>query len=375
MDAQETTFRGRRAIRLGNDLLDLVMLPGGGHVASLRLHDSPVNPLWEPHWATIEPEQYDAARHPEYGRTEGKLLASIAGHMLCLNHFGELSDAELAADGYEHGEAPNLPWTVDDFGADRQSARLCCGVDLPEAGMHFQRTISMRSGEARVRFEEEVTNLRRSDSPLAYQQHVTIGAPFLEPGVTRLDLPGTQAHTFPRSSGAADPLPPDTSFTWPDAPGAGRLDVFPRALPLEAVCTVALEPQDDLGYVAVSNPRLGLLLAYVFPVETYPWAALWYENQGIADAPYGGRTLAWGLEFGTAALQVGRIEMLAAGPLFGRRRFGVLSARETLRTTYEALLQPIPSDWAGVARIERTDKGLIVVERGAGRQLHVGGAK
>src|SRR5687767_13671159 len=116
MKTEETTFRGRRAIRLSNDQIELAVLPGGGHLAEFRLADSCINPLWQPHWDTIEPEEYDSAQHPEYGTSEGKLLASIAGHTLCLNHFGELSEAELAAQGFEHGEAANLPWQVFDHG-------------------------------------------------------------------------------------------------------------------------------------------------------------------------------------------------------------------------------------------------------------------
>lgn len=372
MKTEETTFRGRRAIRLSNGRVELAVLPGGGHIAEFRLADSGINPLWQTHWDTIEPETYDPARHPEYGTAEGKLLASIAGHMLCLNHFGELSEAELSAQGYEHGEAANLPWRVIEHGADRDAARIVYGLDLPEAGMRFERNIVLRSGETVAHIEEEVTNLRRSDSPLAYQQHVTLGAPFVEPGVTRLDVSGTRAHTFPRSFGDVDPLAPNREFSWPAGPGVGTLDVFPDLAPLCTVCTVALEPAEGTAFVAVSNPRIGLLLAYVFPGETFPWTSLWYENGGISDAPYDGKTVAWGIEFGTCALPLGRIEMLSSGPLLGRPRFGALRARATLRTSYEAILQTIPADWRGVARIARRDGQLIITEREAGRQLRVG---
>jgi hypothetical protein len=132
---------------------------------------------------------------------------------------------------------------------------------------------------------------------------------------------------------------------------------------------VALEPGDDAAFVAVSNPRAGLLLAYVFPSDTFPWTALWYENGGSAYTPYDGKTIAWGIEFGTCALPLGRIEMLSSGPLLGRPRFGALPARTTLRTSYDAIVQAIPPDWRGVARIARRDGRLIITERGTGREL------
>src|SRR5687767_9255826 len=110
MKIEETSLRGRRAIRLSNAKLFVTTLLGGGHIAELSFEGSCVDPLWRPNWDTIEPQDYDPRRNPEYGSIEGKLLAGIAGHVLCLNHFGELSEAESASDGYEHGEAAHLPW-------------------------------------------------------------------------------------------------------------------------------------------------------------------------------------------------------------------------------------------------------------------------
>jgi hypothetical protein len=374
MQADELTFRGRHAVRLSNGTLELTALLGGGHMAELKLVGSTVNPLWQPHWPTIEPQAYDPLRYPEYGTAEGRLLASIAGHVLCLNHYGELSDAELAAQGYEHGEAANLPWQLIDLGTDAAAAWLTYGLELPEAGMRFARTLKLRSGEPIVHFEEEIENLRRSDSPLAYQQHVTLGAPFVQPSVTRLDLSGTRGCTFPRSYGPVDPLKPNRVFTWPNAPGMDSLDRFPSRPDLCTVCTVAMEPDDGVGFVAVSNPHLGLLLGYVFPSATFSWTALWYENGGSDGLPYEGKELAWGIEFGTCALPVSRMEAVLGGPLLGRNRLGILPARSVLRTSYEAVLVETPSDWQGVSRMTRHNDEILITERESGREI-LGGAR
>jgi hypothetical protein len=372
MKTAETTFRGRRAIRLSNGRVELVALSGGGHIAEFRFADSSVNPMWQPHWPSIEPEEYEPTRHPEYGAIEGKLLASIAGHMLCLNHFGDLSEAETAAQGCEHGEAANLPWRVAEHGADEASAWLAYGLELPEAGMRFLRRIVLREGTTIAHFDEEVENLRRTDSLLAYQEHVTLGPPFVEAGITRLDIAGTRAHTYPQSFGDIDPLAPNHEFAWPDAPGLGRMDVFPGHKPLCSVCTVALEVEDDVGFIALSNSRLGLLLAYVFSAETFPWTALWYENCGLSYTPYDSKTVAWGVEFGSCAFPEARVAMLSRGPVLGRRRFGVLPARATLRTSYDAGLLAIPPNWRGVERIVSCDGQFTVIERDHGRELRVG---
>ena len=120
-----TTFRDRKAICLESDTLQVITLTGCGHLASVRIPDVDVNPMWEPPWAGIEPEDWDLDKHvPIYGPGEGRLLASLAGHSLCLNHFGDLTEAEIEANGYFHGEASNLPWTVFDQRAEDGEARL-----------------------------------------------------------------------------------------------------------------------------------------------------------------------------------------------------------------------------------------------------------
>jgi hypothetical protein len=189
--------------------------------------------------------------------------------------------------------------------------------------------------------------------------------------VTRHHVSGRRAHTFPRSFGGHDPLEPDREFAWPEALDDLSLDTFPSGQPVSTVCTVALEAVDKESWVAASNPRARLLLAYVFP-ETFPWVALWYENGGTSYAPYNGEALAWGVEFGTCPFPMGRIEMLESGPLMGRRRFGVLPAGITLRTSYDAVLLTIPSDWRGVASISRDGSQLLINEREAGRTLRAG---
>ena len=84
-----TSYRNRRAVQLENDNLRLTVLEEGGHIAELQHRKTGVNPLWTPPWPSIEPTTYDPARHPEYGDAmEGRLLAGIMGHNLCLDIIG-----------------------------------------------------------------------------------------------------------------------------------------------------------------------------------------------------------------------------------------------------------------------------------------------
>ena len=101
MSCTETSWRGRRSVVLQNDLIKLVILTGGGHIAEFRFlassGHSTTNPLWVPPWKTIEPYKYRTRLHAgTYGTlTEGKLLSGIAGHSICLDYFGLPSQEEV----------------------------------------------------------------------------------------------------------------------------------------------------------------------------------------------------------------------------------------------------------------------------------------
>src|SRR3954463_9344569 len=99
-------YRGRRAGTISNVTLRVPVLEQGGHIAEIRDLASGVNPLWTPHWPSIEPSTYTAAAHPEYGGgADASLLAGLMGHNLCLDVFGGPSAAEEAAGLPVHGEA------------------------------------------------------------------------------------------------------------------------------------------------------------------------------------------------------------------------------------------------------------------------------
>src|SRR6476659_1550215 len=112
-----STFQGRRAAVIENESLRVTVLEEGGHIAEILHKESGVNPLWVPPWPSLEPSQYDAATHPQYGSgAEGKLLAGIMGHNLCLDVFGGPSTEEAAAGLGVHGEASVEPYDLETSG-------------------------------------------------------------------------------------------------------------------------------------------------------------------------------------------------------------------------------------------------------------------
>ena len=142
MHIKRTTFRNRQAWELDNDALRLVILAGGGHLASLTLTEGPrLNPLWVTPWPTREPWDYRPAKGDG---PEMRLLAGIAGHNPCLGWFGGPSATEASLGLGVYGEAPVVRWRAVTRAVTRAGVRLVTACDLPAAQMRLTRTITAR---------------------------------------------------------------------------------------------------------------------------------------------------------------------------------------------------------------------------------------
>ena len=97
--------RGRRAAQIENADLRVTLTMEGGHIAEICDKASGVNPLWTPLWPSRDPSAFGPEHHEMYGSgSDGKLLAGILGHNICLDIFGGPSPEEAAAGLTAHGE-------------------------------------------------------------------------------------------------------------------------------------------------------------------------------------------------------------------------------------------------------------------------------
>src|SRR5262245_23760128 len=209
-------YRGRRAVSIENDHLRVTVLVEGGHIAEVFDKTTGINPLWTPPWPSIEPSTYDPGKHAAMygGGSDGKLLAGIMGHNVCLDVFGGPSDAEAAAGATAHGEGSVAPYEISDT-----RTTLTAQASFPLAQLDFRREIELKGRTVRVR--EEIVSRCAFDRPIGWTEHVTLGPPFLEPGRTEFRVSATRSKVFESTFGTADYLRPGASFDWPAGP---RLD-------------------------------------------------------------------------------------------------------------------------------------------------------
>jgi hypothetical protein len=112
------------------------------------------------------------------------------GHNLCLDVFGPPSPEEAAAGLSVHGES-----SVVRYGIDSDGDRLQAVAELPLTGLRISRTLRLADADT-VEVSETVDNLSATDRPIAWTQHVTIGPPFLQHGLTRIEIPAERSRTF-----------------------------------------------------------------------------------------------------------------------------------------------------------------------------------
>lgn len=365
-------WQGREAYVIENDLVRVVSLTGGGHIASFTFHGqrgpAGMNPLWTPPWKTMDPQRYSASAHAaRYGPPPaGRLLAGLAGHNLCLDFFGPPSPEEARLGVPVHGEAPNQPWRKIRAASTPYGARLTMGTRLHLAGLDFQREIRLHADESVAWLTETATNRKDADHFFHWVQHATLGAPFVSNRDSVISIPGKEAKTLPGGYDAPSLLKPDAEFCWPNAPAAASpaecLDLtrpFPRR-GFGYVAGILLDRQRELEFVAVVNRRARLVYGYCFRRLDFPWVTVWHEDRARKSPPWLGRCQSLGLEFGTTALPVGRRASFLAGPLFGTSTFTCIPARSTRTICCCAFLARIPEDFGALTDVQVEEQALLL---------------
>jgi hypothetical protein len=327
-----STYRGRRAVTIANDALRVTVLEDGGHIAEIRDARTGINPLWTPPWTSVEPSAFDAAKHPEFGTgSDAKLLAGIMGHNLCLDIFGGPSDEETAAGVTAHGEGSVAPYAIDAT-ADSLTMR----VRLPLAQIQFERQVALRGSTIRIR--ELVESVCAFDRPIGWTQHVTLGPPFLQRGVTEFRASATRSKVFENQFGADDYLEHAAEFVWPSAPrargGVADLRRYVDAPRSSAYTAHRMDPARETAFFVAFVPASRLAFGYLWKTADFPWMGIWEENCSRTGSPWNGATLTRGMEFGVSPFPESRREMVSRRSLFDTPAFRWLPAKSAIAVEY-----------------------------------------
>ncbi len=240
---------------------------------------------------------------------------------------------------------------------------------LPITQELFTRTVRMVDGENVMYVRSELKSLLGFDRPAFWAEHATIGPPFLEPGVTVVDMSALHAMTRPYdddNGGLPHRMPSGKDFNWPEAPGLNTPMVNLRNTPVEPGSldhsTCLMNAARDWVFVTMLNPRKRLLLGYLFNPREYPWTQNW-EFYPL------NKQSAHGLEFSTQPFDVPRHEVVQLNSMFGAPVYRWLPALTTIESRFLMFYTHTPEGMHAIDDV-RLENGKITIEdRKANKQV------
>ena len=318
---------------------------------------------------SISIEKKGGAFQSLYLRDDGKKqtpLSSTHGHFLCADAFGPPSKEEREAGFPAHGEAHLQEWTLDEQGKTGKIATLKSSARLPLAGERFSRTVRVVDGEQVVYVSSTLENLMPIDRPVVWQEHATLGAPFLAPGKAVIDVSAQRAMTRPPRLGMVDRFKPGQEFTWPMAPSVDGSAIDLRQTPSVVAnsITTQLMPKDGLAYATALNLDQHLLIGWVFRGESFPWLQNWESY--AADGQ-----LYRGLEFGLTAFGSPRREIVSKGKLMDTPLYSWLPAKGKIEAGFLIFLTRAPERMRGIDRITINRGELLIEDLKTGVQVRL----
>ena len=380
---KEEKLHGRHAYVLENGRMQVSALQGGGHLAEIRLKsDDPrmsINPLRVPHFPTIEPWEYDPAKHdPIYGgRSDRWLQAGYMGHLLNFPTFGDPSKREAQNGLGTHGEAVMVEWRKQQVEVNDDSVRLWYSAHLPKTQYNVGRTLTLLADETVLYIEEWVENLTTFDRPAHWIEHVTFGPPFAEPGKNVLDMPATKGEVRP--VGDPNNSLQEKPIEWPMGTSYDGKKVSLREMQTRpksgTYYGVLMDPSREKSYLAVYHKDYQILIGYIWLTKDFPWLGDWQENRLATTPPWNGQVIARGLEFGTTPFEGTMANVVEEGKIYGVPVYRWIGGRERVTIRYIAFLAQIPEGYKGVADIEVRNGKIHITEHQTGRTISLKSAR
>jgi len=281
----------------------------GGALVDFHLTGSGVNPFT---WVqTVEPK-----------------VEPLRGHFVCLDRWGAPSEAEIARGVPYHGEAPRVLW--------KATGPRTMAAKLPIANLSIERDVTLTGATLNVR--ERVTNRNPTGRVYNMVQHPTIAPPFLD---EETFIDANAGLGFAQATPNQEPQP---------FPRAHTADL--RRLtsdPLPNVVSYIIE--GPTGWVTAASPTSGLVLAYLWKTNEYPWLNIWRD---VAK----GRPVARGLEFGSTGLHQPYPELIRRGRMLDRPLFSYLDAGESVERSYTVCLSRLPAGTKRVTQVQAAGSRL-----------------
>lgn len=271
------------SVVLESDALRVTVNPRvGGTITKVEHKELGLSVLGTTPWDAVDEPLEPAAVQDE----SIWLTRYTGGWPLLFPNGGDACTFAGACHGF-HGEASISSWDAKVDGARIQLSRRFTTVPV-----HMRREISVEGDVVAVR--ESAISEGTQPIQVMWGHHPTFGSDLLD-GDFEI---GSGARTVTVDAGydpAANPLQPGAAARWPMVPGkAGGFDLgHPPRGRMAALCFLS---DFDSPWISIRRMDDAIAVALSWDGTAFPYAWLWYELGGTAEAPWNGKTRLIGLE-------------------------------------------------------------------------------
>lgn len=267
------------------------------------------------------------------------------GHYICLGRFGSLSPGEAKQGMPQDGELCNNLWKVSGLKGFRNIKMTC---DAPLDGIYVTREITLSSVDPIMKITETYANELSIGHPISIGQCSNFCYPFMDSS-SRIFTNATFGYL--QKSGN----PSQYDFTWPKA----VIDTLQEAIDLStnyyhndfSSSNVIL---DSLGWVTVANPKMNILIGYLWKAQSYPWLNISQSSQYL-NIPIKK------IGFGTTGLADSLPVSQKLTTIFhGIRNFEFIDAKDNFTKNYYCFFIHLPSGYIKTVSVNQQSETVIV---------------
>ena len=331
----ETSLKSDTLISIENDSTKLTFSLWGGALVSFQDKILRVNPFsWkEAHKDTAE---------------NSKNSAVLQGQFISLGRWSLPTIGESKLGMPLNGEPANNWWKLE---PSKTSKDLKMSCEAPLDGFSITRYVVISQTAPLFKVTETITNENSTGRSTSIVQNITLVPPFFEPSVV---INSNASVGFNQLWGLSNPG--KFEYNWPkayvDTLKIGTTDISSFSNRFRYLSSHVFP--DSIGWFTLYNPKLKLLLGYVWKTSDYPW--IHFKN----EINYG-KPLIHGLAFGSAGLSDKfPFEERTSMTFHGVRNFDFIDAKSSITKSWYCFLLNTPSGYQKVLDVSFSADQLVL---------------
>lgn len=262
-------------VSLENDSTKLTVSLIGGSLVGFQNKISLINPF---NW-----------KETDHGNSNNTNGASLQGQFLSVGRWALPTPGESKLGMPSNGEPANNWWKIESLKFGKELKMNC---EAPLDGFLVSRSVVLSQTDPIFKVTETITNEFSIGRVCAVIQNLILNTPFFDPSI---QLNCNASYGFNQEWALPDPCAHE--YKWPrayiDTLKISTIDLSKFSTKFKY--TSSLIFSDSIGWITAYNPKLKILLGYVWRTNEYPWLHIRNEiNFGKPDLH--------GISFGTIGL-------------------------------------------------------------------------